>query len=77
METRDGGGFTVREVEATSEPKLAMMAVVPCLALVASPCEPVEFEIVATVGTDEVQVTDVVRSAFDPFLKWPVAANCC
>ena len=43
----------------------------------ASPWLPVELLIVTMAGFDELQITEVVRSETVPFLKKPVAANCC
>src|SRR5215813_1458430 len=71
------GGVTVRMVEPLTDPKDAVIAVVPSCRLVACPWPPVELPIAATAGFEEFQFTDVVRSATLPFLKKPVAANCC
>lgn len=59
-------------------PRVALMTVVPLLvfAATASPRDPAALLIVATPGSDEAQVTRLVRSAVVPSGKVPVAVNC-
>src|SRR6266699_3355567 len=64
---------TVRMVEPLTDPKEAEMVVMPCLDVLASP----RLLMVATAGFEELQVTEVVMFETVPFLKKPVAANCC
>jgi len=71
------GGATARVVEPLTDPKEAIIAVVPWARLVARPRLPAELLIEATAGFKEFQVTEVVRFETVPFLKKPVAANCC
>jgi len=71
------GGVTVRMVEPLTDPKEAVITVAPWARLVASPWLPAELLIAATAGFEELQVTEVVRFETVPFLKKPVAANCC
>ncbi len=60
-------GFTVRITGAeTIFPDAAAIVVVPVPFDVANPCKPAELLIVATVRSDEVHVTDVVRSCIVP-----------
>ena len=67
---------TLSVVNAEVLPNTAVIVVVPTETEVATPLEPAALLIVATDISDEVQVTDVVRS----FVEWseyePVAANC-
>src|SRR5688572_2366329 len=55
---------------------VAVIVVVPRPALLARPWLPAALLIVATPVFAELQVTLVVRSAFEPSLKVPVAVNC-
>ena len=71
------GGVTVRVVEPRTDPTEAVITAVPWAELVANPRLPVELLIAAMAGFEEFQVTEVVRSETVPFLKKPVAANCC
>src|SRR5712664_1363306 len=71
------GGVTARVVEPLIDPREAVIAVVPWAKPVARPWLPAELLIEATAGFEEFQVTEVVRSETVPFLKKPVAANCC
>jgi hypothetical protein len=52
------------------------MSVVPSATLVAMPRVPVRLLIEATAGTEDVQFTEVVKSAVRPPVKVPVAVNC-
>lgn len=59
-----------------TEPDFAVMVVVPAPTLVASPWLPAVLLMVATVGVEELQITEVVRSCVLPSVKVPVPANC-
>ena len=48
----------------------------PMVNAVASPLKPAALLMVATAGTEEVQVTDDVRSCVGPAVYVPVAINC-
>jgi hypothetical protein len=76
METKTGG-MTVSVAEPLTEPKLAVIVVAPWPVLVAKPWLPAALLIAATAVFEELQVSDVVRSEMVPFLKKPVAKNCC
>jgi len=65
-------GVTVRLVEPTIEPEVALINVVPTLALVAFPVAPM----VATLVVAEAHVAVLVRSWVLPSVKVPVAVNC-
>ena len=67
------GGVTVRIVEPLTEPKEAVIAVVPWARLVASPW----LLMVATGVLEEFQLTALVRFRVLPSVKVPVALNCC
>lgn len=71
------GGPTARVVDPLTEPKEAVIVVVPWAGLVANPWLPAELLTATTPGLEELQVTEVVRSETVPFLKKPVATNCC
>lgn len=71
IETK-AAGVTVRFVEPTIEPEVALMAVVPTLALVAFPVAPM----VATLVVADAHVAVPVRSWVLPSVKVPVAVNC-
>ena len=66
----------VRVVLPDTASKVALMLVLPEPTEVAKPLEPAALEIVAIPGTEEAQVTDVVRSSVVPSEKVPVAINC-
>ena len=66
---------TVRVVEPEMSPDKAMIVVVPVPTEVALPLLPATLLMVATDGTDELQVTDVVRSCVVVSEKVPVALN--
>jgi hypothetical protein len=59
---------SVVEPEMPVPPSVAVMVVVPTPTVVASPSEPAALEIVATVVTEELHETEVVRSAVLPSL---------
>ena len=54
----------------------AVMVVVPATDEVTNPLEPAVLLIVATVSSEELHVTEVVRSCFVPFKYVPVAVSC-
>jgi hypothetical protein len=64
--------YTVRVVLPDIFPEVAVMVVVPVARAVASPL----LLMVATAGSDEVQVRFPARSWFDPSEFMPVAENC-
>jgi hypothetical protein len=57
-------------------PDKAVMVVVPARDEVTNPLEPAMLLIVATVVSEELHVTEVVRSCFVPFEYVPVAVSC-
>ena len=57
---------TVRVVFPDTEPRVAVIVVLPVLNPVANPSEPAAFEMAATLGDEESQVTLVVISLVDP-----------
>ena len=63
---------TVRTVEPLTNPRLALMLLVPAASPVARPLEP----IVAVAEVAEAQVTAAVRSRCEPSEYVPVAVNC-
>jgi hypothetical protein len=63
---------TVSPVEPLTDPKMALMVVLPAATLEARPCA----LIVAAAALDDVQVTVVVMSCVLLSLKVPVALNC-
>jgi hypothetical protein len=63
---------TVSPVDPLTDPKPALMVVVPVAALLARPCA----LIMAAVGLDDVHVTVVVMSCVLLSLNVPVAVNC-
>ncbi len=65
-------GPTVRVVEPLTEPDVAVIVVLPCATLVASP----ELLMVATAAVDELHVTVFVRFCVLPSVNVPVAVNC-
>jgi len=69
-------GDTVRVVVPNIPPVVALMVVEPALTPVAIPLVFRALLIVATVLTDELQVTDRVRFWVLPSGKCPVAVNC-
>ncbi len=71
IETR-AAGATVRVVEPLTEPDVAVIVVLPCATLVASP----ELLMVATAAVDELHVTVFVRFCVLPSVNVPVAVNC-
>lgn len=71
------GELTVSLVAAEIAPSVAVIDVVPGPAVVASPSLPGSLLIMAAVGTEELQVTWVVRSWVLRSLYLPVAVNCC
>ena len=69
-------GVTVNVVLPEISPDVAVTVVMPAATDVASPLKPTALLMVATVGTEEVQVTDNVRSCVGPAVYVPVAINC-
>lgn len=67
---------TVNVVLPEISPDVAVIVVMPAATEVASPLKPAALLIVAVAGTEEVQVTDVVRSCVGPAVYVPVATNC-
>src|SRR5437660_12474268 len=67
------GELTVRRDEALTDPRAAVIDVLPMDVLLAKPA----VSIPATAGREDVQVTDCVKSCVEPSLYVPVAANCC
>ena len=67
---------TVNVVAPEMAPDVAMIVVLPGEAAMAFPLEPVVLLIVATDVSDELQVTDVVRSRVELSVYVPVAVNC-
>ena len=67
---------TARVAEAETLPNAAIIVVVPAAMGVASPLEPAVLLIVATVRSDEVQVTDAVKFFAELSEYVPVAVNC-
>jgi hypothetical protein len=67
---------TVRFVEATTAPSVAVIADVPIPMLVARPWFPPKLLIVATVSVPEVHVTKFVMFCVLPSEYVPVAVNC-
>src|SRR5258706_322653 len=61
----------------TTVPLVAEITVMPALAAVARPAEPVAFEIVAVARVEDAQVTIDVRFCVVVSLYVPVAVNCC
>lgn len=78
IETKVGGAVvTVRSVDPTIFPEVALIVLVPAASALASPCMPAALLIVATLELVELQVTDGVRLYVSPVLNVPVAVNCC
>ena len=75
MDTRVAG-VTVRIVDPETLPNVAVIVDVPAATEVAFPLEPEALLMVATDVTDELQVTNVVRSCVVLSEKVPVAVNC-
>ena len=71
MDTR-WAATTVRSVLSVSEPKVALMVVVPAVNVVTRP----EPSMLATAGEDEAQVTPPLKSALVPSVYVAVATNC-
>ena len=63
---------TVSVVEPFTDPKVAVMVLLPVATLVASPCA----LMLATAEEDELQSTDAVRSSVLESLNVPMAVNC-
>jgi hypothetical protein len=63
---------TVNVVEPLTEPKVAVIVLLPLATLVARPCA----LMVATADEDDVQSTEGVTSCTLESLKVPIAANC-
>src|SRR5262245_19152155 len=68
---------TVKVVSPITSLLVAEMLLLPTPAADARPCEPAALLTVATVPSDEAQVTCVVRSCVELSVNNPVAANCC
>ena len=68
---------TVSEVEPETAPEEAVIVVVPADREPAEPLEVTSLLITAILGSDELQVTDKVRSLVELSEKVPVALNCC
>ena len=66
------GEVTVKVVEPEMDPEAAVIVVAPCLRLVANP----PLLMVATVGTLDIHVTELVKFCVVPSLYVPVAVNC-
>ena len=69
-------GVTVSVVDPLMVPDVAVMVVCPSETLAACPTLGAVVLIVATLGTDEVQATELVMSNVLPSLYVAVAANC-
>jgi hypothetical protein len=67
---------TVRFAEPFTAPEVAVIVIEPASTPVANPCEPGESLIVATVPSDELQLTVPVMFCVLLSLKVPVAVNC-
>ena len=70
---------TVNVVLPEISPDVAVIVVgptAPAINDVASPLEPATLLMVATAATEDVQVTDDVRSCVGPAVYVPVAINC-
>jgi hypothetical protein len=72
MET-SAGAATVSVVPPLTEFRLAEIVELPCATLLAKPVGLTA----ATPGMDELQATTLVRFSVLPFVKVPVAINCC
>lgn len=68
---------TVKVVLPETPLSEAVMVLLPVVRLVARPCVPVEFEMVATLEALDVQVTKFVISCVVASEYVPVAVNCC
>jgi hypothetical protein len=66
------GAVTVKVVEPAIDPEVAVIVAAPCLMLVANP----PLLTLATPGTLEVHVTELVKFCVVPSLYVPVAVNC-
>ncbi len=66
-------GVTVNIVAPLTDPEVAVMFVLPLVALVAAPAA----LMLATTEFDDVQPTVLVMSRLLPSLYLPVAVNCC
>ena len=71
IETK-AGAVTSKVPELVTEPERAVMIAVPGAELVANPT----LFTPAIVGTEDVQLTELVRSWVLPSVKVPVAVNC-
>jgi hypothetical protein len=67
--------LTFRVPDPLTNPKLALMFVLPLPDAVAIPALPALLLIVATPGTDELQCVELVTSCVEPSLKVPIARN--
>jgi hypothetical protein len=67
------GAETVKEVEPLTTPRLALMTVDPVVKVLARPCEPFVFEMMATLEADDAQVTCVDKSCVEPSVYEPMA----
>lgn len=70
-------GVTVNVVEALTTPDAAVILVAPGLTVVAKPLEPLVFDIVALVESEDDHTTSFVTSWLVPSEKTPTAVNCC
>src|SRR6266436_6301902 len=66
------GATTVRIAERNTDAKLAPIAVLPCVMLVANPA----LLMVATAVDEELQLTVPVKSCVLPLVYVPMAVNC-
>jgi len=71
IDTRTGA-VTVKVVELAIDPEVAVIVVAPCLRLMANP----PLLTLATTGTLDVHVTELVKFCVVPSLYVPVAVNC-
>ena len=76
MDTR-AAAVTARFAVLLTDPSVAVITVPPWPALVAKPAFGAVALIVATPGTDELQVTELVTSCIELSVKVPIAVNCC
>jgi hypothetical protein len=68
---------TLRVVALETEPKVAVIVVMPCAALVARPALLVSLLTIATCTEEEFHVTVAVMSFELPSVYVPLARNCC
>ena len=76
MDTRVAA-VTVSVVLPEINPDVAVIVVTPTNSDVTNPLKPTALLMVATVGAEEVQVTDDVRFCVVASVNIPVAINCC